>query len=68
MVVHGHSVRRDRQCQFVHCRRHMPRERHQPSRVLDLLYEQLPRATTLTELEALLPWNVKPLLKARSAP
>jgi len=28
------------------------------------LFEQLPRATTLAELEALLPWNVKLLLKA----
>jgi transposase len=28
------------------------------------LYEQLPRATTAADLEALLPWNVKPLLKA----
>lgn len=28
------------------------------------LYENLPRATTVAELEALLPWNVKPLLKA----
>lgn len=31
------------------------------------LYENLPRATTAAELEALLPWNVKPLLKAASA-
>ncbi|MEJ0035185.1 MAG: IS66 family transposase [Gammaproteobacteria bacterium] len=28
------------------------------------LYEQLPKATTAEDLEALLPWNVKPLLKA----
>lgn len=28
------------------------------------LYEQLPKATTAADLEALLPWNVKPLLKA----
>jgi hypothetical protein len=32
------------------------------------LYENLPRATTAAELEALLPWNVKPLLKAASRP
>jgi len=31
------------------------------------VYEQLPRATTLAELEALLPWNEKPLLKAALA-
>jgi len=29
------------------------------------LYEHLPLATTAVELEALLPWNVKPLLAAR---
>jgi len=39
-----------------------------PHAYLTHLYEQLPRATTLIELEALLPWNVKPLLKAGSAP
>ena len=39
-----------------------------PHAYLTHLFEQLPRATTLTELEALLPWNVKPLLKARSTP
>lgn len=33
------------------------------------LYENLPRATTVADLEALLPWNAKPLLlKAASAP
>jgi len=30
------------------------------------LYEHLPRATTAADLEALLPWNVKPLLKVAS--
>jgi len=39
-----------------------------PHAYLTHLYEQLPRAATLAELEALLPWNVKPLLKAASAP
>jgi hypothetical protein len=34
---------------------------------LTFLFEQLPLATTLAELEALLPWNVKPLLKVASA-
>jgi hypothetical protein len=38
-----------------------------PHAYLTYLFEQLPRATTLAELEALLPWNVKPLLKAVSA-
>jgi hypothetical protein len=38
-----------------------------PHAYLTYLYEQLPKATTLAELEALLPWNVKPLLKAASA-
>jgi hypothetical protein len=31
------------------------------------LYEMLPLATTAADLEALLPWNVKPLLKATTA-
>ena len=31
------------------------------------LYEHLPLATNATDLEALLPWNVKPLLKAAAA-
>jgi transposase len=35
-----------------------------PHAYLTFLFEQLPRATTLAELEALLPWNVKLLLKA----
>jgi transposase len=39
-----------------------------PHAYLTHLFEQLPRATTLAELEALLPWNVKPLLKAAAAP
>jgi transposase len=39
-----------------------------PHAYLTYLYEQLPRATMLDELEALLPWNLKPLLKAASAP
>jgi hypothetical protein len=38
-----------------------------PHAYLTYLFEQLPRATTLAELEALLPWNVKPLLKAALA-
>jgi transposase len=32
------------------------------------LYERLPFATTVAELEALLPWNVKPLLNAPTSP
>ena len=32
------------------------------------LYERLPFATTAAELEALLPWNVKPLLNAPTGP
>jgi hypothetical protein len=31
---------------------------------LTYLYEHLARATTVADLEALLPWNAKPLLKA----
>ena len=31
------------------------------------LYEHLPLASTAIDLEALLPWNVKPLLKAAAA-
>jgi len=34
---------------------------------LTYLYEHLPRAVTVADLEALLPWNVKPLLKATPA-
>jgi hypothetical protein len=32
------------------------------------LLEQLPNADSAEDLEALLPWNVKPILKARSKP
>jgi hypothetical protein len=32
----------------------------------DTLYEHLPRATSAADLEALLPWNMKALLKARA--
>jgi hypothetical protein len=31
---------------------------------LTYLYEHLPRAATVADLEALLPWNAKPLLMA----
>lgn len=36
----------------------------EPLAYLTYLYEQLPLATTAADLEALLPWSVKPLLKA----
>jgi transposase len=39
----------------------------EPLAYLTHLYEKLPLATTVAELEALLPWNVKPLLKAAVA-
>jgi hypothetical protein len=32
------------------------------------MHEHLPFVTTAAELEALLPWNVKPLLKAAAGP
>jgi hypothetical protein len=35
----------------------------EPHAYLTYLYTHLPHATTLEQLEALLPWNVKPLLK-----
>jgi hypothetical protein len=37
-----------------------------PLAYFEHLYEHLPLATTAAELEALLPWNVKALLKAAS--
>jgi transposase len=39
----------------------------QPSEYLRYLLEELPKASTAEALEALLPWNVKPLLKTRRA-
>lgn len=39
----------------------------QPLAYLTYLYERLPLAVTAADLEALLPWNVKPLLKAAAA-
>jgi hypothetical protein len=35
-----------------------------PLAYFEHLYEHLPLANTVAELEALLPWNVKPLLKS----
>ncbi len=35
-----------------------------PVAYFEYLYEHLPRAHTASALEALLPWNLKPLLKA----
>ena len=35
-----------------------------PHAYFTYLYEHLPRAVTVADLEALLPWNLKPLLKA----
>jgi transposase len=37
-----------------------------PFAYFEYLYEKLPLATTAAELEALLPWNVKALLRARA--
>lgn len=39
----------------------------EPLAYLTYLYERLPLATTAADLEALLPWNAKPLLKAAAA-
>lgn len=39
----------------------------EPLAYLTYLYERLPLAVTAADLEALLPWNVKPLLKAAAA-
>jgi transposase len=40
----------------------------EPHAYLTYLYTELPKATTAEHLEALLPWNVKPLLKRELAP
>jgi len=40
----------------------------EPLAYLTYLYERLPLATTVADLEALLPWSVKPLLKAAATP
>jgi transposase len=37
----------------------------EPFEYLSELFEQLPAATTLEAIEALLPWNLKPVLDAR---
>jgi transposase len=37
----------------------------EPFEYLSELFEQLPTATTVEEIEALLPWNLKPVLDAR---
>jgi hypothetical protein len=40
----------------------------EPHAYLTYLYTELPKATTAEQLEALLPWNVKPLLKRELTP
>jgi transposase len=40
----------------------------EPFEYLSLLFELLPAATTLAAIEALLPWNLKPVLDARRDP
>lgn len=40
----------------------------EPHAYLTYLYTELPKATTVEQLEALLPWNVKPLLKRALTP
>jgi transposase len=37
----------------------------EPFEYLSELFEQLPTATTVEAIEALLPWNLKPVLEAR---
>jgi transposase len=37
----------------------------EPYAYLNYIFENLPATDTLEALEALLPWNVKPLLKAQ---
>lgn len=39
----------------------------EPFAYLSYLFERLPAATTVEEIEALLPWNVKAVLQAQSA-
>jgi hypothetical protein len=39
----------------------------EPHSYLRYLFEGLPRARTTEDLEALFPWNLKPLLKSRGA-
>lgn len=39
----------------------------EPYAYLNYLFEHLPAASTVEQLEALLPWNVKPLLRVHSA-
>lgn len=39
----------------------------EPFAYLSYLFERLPAATTVQEIEALLPWNVKPLLQQQTA-
>jgi transposase len=40
----------------------------EPFEYLSVLFELLPAATTLEAIEALLPWNLKPILDARRDP
>ena len=42
--------------------------RSEPFEYLSEVFEQLPAATTLEAIEALLPWNLKPILDARKRP
>ena len=37
----------------------------EPFEYLSAVFEQLPAATTVEAIEALLPWNLKPVLDAR---
>ena len=40
----------------------------EPFEYLSEVFEQLPAATTVEAIEALLPWNLKPILDARKQP
>jgi len=40
----------------------------EPHAYFDYLYTHLPEATSVEQLEALLPWNVKPLLQRSLTP
>jgi hypothetical protein len=53
------------QCQPVLTGHDVPRERRRPLEYFSYNFKHLPIATTIEALEALLPWNLKPVLEVQ---
>ncbi len=66
LVVRTDSTGRLGERESILPRQLRPRQRARAVCLLRYLFEELPKASTAEAVEALLPWNVKPVLRVNS--